>query len=301
MDPVSGFILNPKSGGSNFFFWIYALASQSCYCVVAKLTSFRTGFAVVVRIPIFAELLLLATAGATGTATELNARAPANEADLRYWLENMVWHHRFSTGEIKAATGLSEDEIATALKKLNITPASRPGRAADAPLLVLPYPGGRHPRLGFLEGAINPQRETKVSVFTPWDENSYVVVDVPEAIWSDLGLTYLAHTHIPTIWTKQKLDLQRLEWNRRPEGMFYLTRKLPNGISFSAHVQPLKEGVLMELTLFNGAKALLSDLRVQNCVMLKAAKGFETQTNANKVFQSPYVACRDTSGKRWII
>src|SRR3989442_839276 len=294
MDPVSGFILNPKSGGSNFFFWIYALASQSCYCVVAKLTSFRTGFAVVVRIPIFAELLLLATAGATGTATELNARAPANEADLRYWLENMVWCHRFSTGEIKAATGLSEDEIATALKKLNITPASRPGRAADAPLLVLPYPGGRHPRLGFLEGAINPQRETKVSVFTPWDENSYVVVDVPEAIWSDLGLTYLAHTHIPTIWTKQKIELEKLEWNRRVDGSFEIERKLPNGIAFGAKVVPTTNAVRLELWLTNGSKETLRDLRVQNCVMLKGAKGFEQQTNDNKVFSRPHVACRSS-------
>ena len=70
---------------------------------------------------------------------------------------------------------------------------------------MLPYPGGRHPRIGFLEGAIDPQRETKLSVFTPWHDSSYVVADVPEAIWSNLGLTYLAHTHIPTIWTAQKI------------------------------------------------------------------------------------------------
>ena len=47
-----------------------------------------------------------------------------------------------------------------------------------------------------------------------------MVVDVPEAIWSNLGLTYLAHTHVPTIWTQQKLDLLRLEWNRRADGRF---------------------------------------------------------------------------------
>ena len=67
---------------------------------------------------------------------------------------------------------------------------TRPQRTADEPLLVLPYPGGRHPRTGFLEGAMRPQRETKISIFTPWDNHSYVVLDIPEAIWSNLGLTY---------------------------------------------------------------------------------------------------------------
>ena len=96
-----------------------------------------------------------------------NYRKPESEDGLRYWLQNMVWRHRFSTDEIKAATGLDGGEISAALKKFSITPDSRPKRQANAPLLVLPYPGGRHPRIGFLEGAVNPQRETKVSVFTP--------------------------------------------------------------------------------------------------------------------------------------
>src|SRR5438309_544724 len=149
-----------------------------------------------------------------------NARKPADDAELRYWLENMVWFHRFSAEEIRAATGLAENEISTALKRFEISAETRPKRKAGAPLLVLPYPGGRHPRIGFLEGAINPQRETKISVFTPWDESSYVVVDVPEAIWSNLGLIYLAHTHVPTVWTKKGTELAKLEWNRRPDGNF---------------------------------------------------------------------------------
>jgi len=127
-------------------------------------------------------------------------RRAKDDADLRYWLENMVWYHAFTNEEITAATGLAENKIEAAKKNFDIRPDNRPRRAEDAPILVLPYPGGRHPRIGFLEGAVDPQRETKFSVFTPWDANSYVVVDVPEAIWSNLGLTYLAHTHIDTIW-----------------------------------------------------------------------------------------------------
>ncbi len=121
----------------------------------------------------------------------------------------MVWDHDFSVPEITAATGLTADEVQAALTRFDISTANRPARSAGAPLRVLPYPGGRHPRIGFLEGAIDPQRETKISVFTPWDEQSYVVVDVPEAIWSNLGLIYLAHTHVATIWDQQGVTLPR--------------------------------------------------------------------------------------------
>ncbi|MBW8042226.1 MAG: hypothetical protein FVQ85_19810 [Planctomycetes bacterium] len=232
-----------------------------------------------------------------------NARRPANTEKLEYWLKNMVWYHRFTNEEIKAATGLTKKEIISALKKFNIRQGNRPKRAEDAPLLVMPYPGGRHPRIGFLDGEIEPQRETKFSVFTPWEPSSYsyVVVDVPEAIWSNLGLTYLAHTHIDTIWAKQGIDLPKLEWNRRADGTLDIERKLPNGIAFGMHVKPTKEAVRMELWLKNGTDKKLSDLRVQNCVMTKMAAGFEQQTNDNKVLTNPYVACRSSNSKRWII
>ncbi|MHC4110715.1 MAG: hypothetical protein ACYSUY_06555 [Planctomycetota bacterium] len=230
-----------------------------------------------------------------------NFRRPGNDEELEYWLKNMVWYHRFTNEEVKAATGLTENKIAGALKKFNIRPENRPKRAADAPLLVLPYPGGRHPRIGFLDGAIDPQRETKFSVFTPWDANSYVVVDVPEAIWSNLGLTYLAHTHIDTIWKKQGIDLPKLEWNRRADGTLDIERNLPNGIAFGMHVKPTKEAVRMELWLKNGTNQKLRNLRVQNCVMTKMAADFEQQTNNNKVLTNPYVACRSNDSKRWII
>jgi hypothetical protein len=37
------------------------------------------------------------------------------------------------------------------------------------------------------------------------------------------------------------------------------------------------------------------------CVMLRGLTGFEEQTNANKVFARPFAACRDRTGKRWVI
>lgn len=230
-----------------------------------------------------------------------NFRKAVTEQDLQYWLENMVCHHHFTNEEIGAATGLAEDEIAAALKRFDIRPDNRPNRPEGAPLLVLPYPAGRHPRIGFLEGAIDPQRETKFSVFTLWDPNSYVVVDMPEAIWSNLGLTYLAHTHIDTIWTKQGINLPKLEWNRHPDATLDIEREFANGIAFGAKVTPTRQTVHMELWLKNGTKERLTDLRIQICVLPKMAKGFEKQTNDNKIFTNPYVACRSGDGKKWII
>ena len=234
-----------------------------------------------------------------------NSRRPTSDADLKYWLENMVRHHNFTTAEVSAATGLSEKEVATALKRFNVRPGTRPERAADAPLLVLPYPGGRHPRIGFLEGAVRPQRETKVSVFTPWDDKAYVVLDVPEAIWWNVDdgreLLYLAHTHIDTTWDKKGVTLKKQEWQRLDNGTLVMERRLPNGVVFGTRLMPGEEALLMEMWLTNGSKKPLTGLRVQNCIMLKGAPEFAAQTNDNKVFKHPYAACRSSQGDRWLI
>jgi hypothetical protein len=231
----------------------------------------------------------------------VEARRPQTQAELRRWLENMIWEHGFSVEEVRAATGLNVAEIVTAQTTYHIFPTNRPERAKGEQLLVLPYPGGRHPRIGFLEGAQNPQRETKVSVFCPWDDRSYVVVDVPEAIFSDIGLLYLAHTHVPTIWEQQGIELPKLEWQQGSNGVLSCHRVLPNKVEFGTTVTPLKEGVAMELWLKNGTGKTLKGLRVQNCVMLKGAAGFAEQTRENKVHSGNYVATRSASGNRWVI
>jgi hypothetical protein len=179
----------------------------------------------------------------------------------------------------------------------------RPSTLDPVSVRMLPYPGGRHPRIGFLDGAVDPQRETKVSVFTPWDPNSYVVIDVPEAIWSQHGLAYTWRTRTcPTMWTKQNVTLEPLEWKRNDSNsILTFERTLPNGVAFGARAEPLTNSVRMELWLKNGSKETLRDLRVQNCVMLKGAAGFNQQTNANKIFQPPYVAVGSPERTRWII
>lgn len=234
-----------------------------------------------------------------------NFRTPQTDAELKRWLRNMVWYHRFTLAEIRAATGLSPKEIKAALKRFDIRPDNKPKWEKGAPLLVLPYPGGRHPRIGFRDGMIRPQRETKLSVFLPWDPKSYIVLDLPEAIRRNderkHGLLYLAHTHVPTMWDKRGIELKKLEWKQTRDGSFVMERKLPNGVVFGTKVTPRKDSIHMEQWLKNGSKEPLSNLRVQNCIMLSAAPEFAGRTNENKVIRAPYVACKSRDGKRWII
>ena len=238
----------------------------------------------------------------SSTGDPTGARMSRADLDLRYWLQNMYTFHHFSLEEIASATGLSKEEVSSALRTYRIPQPGRLVRISElAPLIVMPYPGGRHPRIGFLDGAVNPQRDTKLSVFTPWDDKSYVVIDVPEAVWSNLGLIFLAHTHVPTIWTQQKIELPKLEWRRRRDGSFSSERKLPNGVTFVTRAIPSREAVRLEIKLTNASTNHLSDLRVQMCAMLKGAEGFNQQTNVNKVFAPPFAACKSDDGQKWII
>lgn len=229
-----------------------------------------------------------------------NARPAKSDAELAYWLANMATH-RFSPSEMAAALGLSADEVTKEMKRLEIKPA----RPRGDELLVLPYPGGRHPRIGFRDGAIRPQRETKVSIFAPWAEGGYVVADVPEAIWFELSgkreLLYLAHTHVPTIWDKQGITLDPLDWSRAKDGPLSVSRTLPNKVTFATVVVPTKDGVRMEFSITNGTTEKLTGLNVQMCTMLKDLAGFAERTNDNKIFKAPFAACKDKTGKRWII
>ncbi|HJQ82073.1 MAG TPA: hypothetical protein VJ828_19065, partial [Lacipirellulaceae bacterium] len=242
---------------------------------------------------------------ADGTSRD-NFRRPQSDDELRYWLENMVVEHGFTEVEASAATGLAAEEIIAALERFSIKKRNdKPPANPRSTIKVLPYPGGRHPRIGFLDGAIRPQRETKFSVFLPWDATQYVVVDLPEAIWMKQGegreLLYLAHTHVPTFWSRQKIALEPLEWIRAEDGSLRIERQLPNGVRFGASVEPERDAVRMELWLTNGTAHTLTGLAVQNCVMLKGAAEFNSLTNDNKLFREPFVACRNAAGDRWII
>jgi peptidoglycan/xylan/chitin deacetylase (PgdA/CDA1 family) len=231
-----------------------------------------------------------------------NARPAKSDAELHGWLFSMLVHHRYTPAEAGAALGLTADEVNSAAKRLNIT-TERPDGLRPG---VLPYPGGRHPRAGFLDGAIRPRRETKVSLFAPWADGGYAVADIPEAVWhrklaGPRKLLFLAHTHIPTVWDELGETLPSLEWATTPDNSFEVSRPLPNKVTLTSRVTPGRDGTRMEFSVSNGSSEMLTGLDIQMCVMLKSLKGFELQSNDNKVFRLPFAAARDTSGRRWII
>jgi peptidoglycan/xylan/chitin deacetylase (PgdA/CDA1 family) len=206
----------------------------------------------------------------------------ATMEDPAYWLPVMR-RHRYTREEMKRVGGAAPSE--------SVDPA--PGN-------VLAYPGGRHPRIGFLDGAIDPLRGTKASVFLPWDHTAYVVVDLPEAIFANSDLIFLAHTHVPTVWNDRNEVIENTDWNREGADKLFSNWKLPDGVQFGARISPSAEGADMELWLRNGGKERLTGLRTQVCVMLRGAPEFSAQVNDNKIYRHPWAAVRSPRGDRWI-
>ncbi len=221
--------------------------------------------------------------------------------NLTYWLNNMIFHHRYSLKEAAGVCGLPVTEIENIIDDLDSRNQVISQTSSDSKIKVLPYPGGRHPRIGFLDGAISPQRGTKVSIFTPWNSGGYVVLDLPEAIFSNLGLTFLAHTHIPTIWNDQNIKIENVDWILKEDGKLSMERLLPNGIKFGAIVEPQKDFVSLELWLDNGSDINLTGLRTQICLLLKGVPGFNGQTEKRNIYQLPVTAVKSSENNRWVL
>jgi len=49
-----------------------------------------------------------------------NARKPQTEAEIKYWLENMIGGHHFSLEEVHQATGMSKPSIKEFIKKAGL-------------------------------------------------------------------------------------------------------------------------------------------------------------------------------------
>lgn len=226
---------------------------------------------------------------------EVPVELAQTRAELPRWTAAML-RHRYTADEAAATAGFSRPERRDYERRLAARPTPQSGR-----LEVWPYPGGRHPRTGFRDGAIDPLRGTKASVFLPWDPESYVVLDLPELITSSLGHLFLAHTHGPTIWNDRNVWLDNVDWLPAPDGGLELAWTLPNGIAFGASLRPDSQLVAMNLWLRNGLERPLTGLRTQLCAMLRGASGFQAQTVANKIFEPPVAAVRADDGSRWLL
>jgi hypothetical protein len=232
---------------------------------------------------------------------DLPAEVQATRADAPFWLYNMTYRHHYSIAEAAEVFGMPTKTLEARMPAILKEPYRWPENPKRNAITVVPYPGGRHPRIGFLEGAVAPQRGTKASAFAPWDASSYAVIDLPEAIFSNLGLLYLAHTHVPTIWDAQHQYIENVDWERHPDGTLTSAWHLPNKISFGARIVPQKNAADLELWLENGTDQTLTKLRTQLCVMLKDMSNFEAQTNDNKRLEGSVAAAHSENGKRWLL
>jgi hypothetical protein len=196
--------------------------------------------------------------------------------------------------------GMTPPEVEEAIGKYNIERGKLPARKAGQPLFMLPYPGGRHPRIGFLEGAINPMRGTKFSVFLPWEKSGYIVADLPEAVWANNELIFLAHTHVETKWDRQGVKLQNIDWDRKEDGVLREKRRLPDGVVIEAQARASTDSIAMDLKIQNGSDQLLKGMRAQVCIMLKGAPEFSALTGDNKVLLEHGALVRADSANRWI-
>ncbi|MSU59796.1 MAG: polysaccharide deacetylase family protein [Pedosphaera sp.] len=224
----------------------------------------------------------------------------ATRREPRYWLENMLINHRFTADEAARVFGWSAKEVQARADEWRINRDVPPGKPPAGRVQVLPYPGGREVRRGFFAN-LDWQRGTKASVFLPWDPTSYVVVDLPEAIFCERGLLFLAHTHIPTIWDQQNVVITNMDWTRGPAGDLTHERVLPNRVAFGASIHPNTNRVDMELWLRNDSDQALTKLRVQICGHLKGAKDFNDQTTTNKFLKCPVAAVHSAGKDRWIL
>ena len=214
----------------------------------------------------------------------------ASRADAAYWLANMREGHGFTDAEIE---------------RVFQWPSSEWPKAATLPattnrVRVLPYPGGRHPRLGFLDGMVAPMRGTKASVFAPWADGGYAVLDLPEAIFSNLGLLFLGHTHIPTIWDDANVAIPNQDWTQDKDGNLSSEWLLPNKVRINAYVRPQPDGAWLEMFLHNDTGETLTGLRTQVCLMLGRLAGFEALSQENKVYTETTAGARSADGKRWV-
>ncbi len=193
----------------------------------------------------------------------------SSRRELAYW-RGVTREHGYTAAEASLVTGEPEQD----------------GQLVDG-FRLRPYPGGRHMRIGFLEGAVNPMRGTKASVFLPWEKAGYLVIDVPEAVMANGQIHFLGHTHIPTKWDQQNVAITNREWVRRPDGSLTNEWPLPDQVTIGAAVRLKDQAVEMECWIRNGSPVALKNMRAQVCVMFKGAPAFAAQTNDNKVLESP--------------
>ena len=203
---------------------------------------------------------------------------------LDYWLKNMHHDHNYSQKEMMEVTGLRAKVLD---QHLSLLDPVRHDSEVNEMIKVKPYPGIRHPRINFKDGMLSPMRGTKASIFLPWAPEEYVVLDLPEALFTQFGLTFLGHKHIPTLFDYQKTVIHNSDWTISEDGSLSNFWKLPINVTIGAEILPQEKTVVMKLWVENNSDTTFTDLQSQVCIMFKEAKQFNKLSNDNKIFDSP--------------
>jgi hypothetical protein len=220
-----------------------------------------------------------------------------SRAKKDYWIGIMQEFH-YSVSEMAAVLGYSESEVDEVLSMHG----SDEIQHESGRIRILPWPGGRHPRIGFREGMLSPMRGTKVGIFLPWNPDEYLVLDLPEAVSTQYGLTFLGHKHIPTVFDHRMKEIINRDWELHPDGHLTNHWELPNNLVIGAEIYPGKEEIDMSLWLYNGTSdTTFTGLQTQVCIMLGGASDYDGLTNENKSFEDPVVTVKSESGTPWII
>jgi hypothetical protein len=103
-----------------------------------------------------------------GPRAEGPVEMAASRRESAYWLENMLVYHHFTTEEAAPVLGWSTEEVRKRADEPHFASQMKEVIPADGKTRVVPYPGGREVRMGFLDGNRDWQRGTKASVFLPW-------------------------------------------------------------------------------------------------------------------------------------
>ena len=114
----------------------------------------------------------------------------------------------------------------------------------------------------------------------PWDNEDFIWLDFPEAIFTGQGLLYLSH--INPLFPVRFPDLPPVNWSQSA-GKTHYERILPNGVSFRGSLTAdERQCVRLTLAITNGSDELLTDIRLQTCLFLRAYYQLSTYTWDNK-------------------
>jgi len=130
---------------------------------------------------------------------------------------------------------------------------------------------------------------------------SYVVVDLPEAIFSNLGLTFLAHTHIPTIWDARNIWLEKRRLGAPTGRQLQRQQRLPNQITIGAKVRPSVGLVEMELWVRNDSSQKLTGLRTQIWSCSPVPRNSAGRITTRNFSAARFSAASSATGDRWLL